>query len=86
MAKQGPDGSWQHGTQLSDTCFALLFLDRATSGGRRGPITGEDDSGAETGCTLKLAATGDGPTRVWIDGWNQLVARILSVELFRRRK
>lgn len=42
-ARQDEKGSWNNGTDLSETCFALLFLRRATSTEprHRGPVTGE---------------------------------------------
>jgi len=43
LEEQDEKGSWNKGTDLSETCFALLFLRRATSTEprRRGPVSGE---------------------------------------------
>jgi len=73
VARQNPEGAWRDATHPADTCFALLFLRRATAG-RRGPITGIDDSEVASH-PLRLGVAGDGPTRVWVEGWTPSLIR-----------
>ncbi|MEO6710647.1 MAG: hypothetical protein ABI054_06770, partial [Planctomycetota bacterium] len=77
VGAQTARGSWQNGSDLSDTCFAVLFLKRATSG-RHGPRTGLKSASATPDAALELASEGDGVVRVWIETWNPKVARELE--------
>ncbi|QDU66913.1 hypothetical protein [Engelhardtia mirabilis] len=61
------------GQEVSDSCFALLFLSRATgattgesSGGRRPTASsgGPDDD-------VQVRAAGDAPWRIWIQGYSE---------------
>jgi hypothetical protein len=68
---QDEKGSWNGGTDLSETCFALLFLRRATAFEPRTPRTGEDaarDDGA-----IRLDCDGAGPVSFAIGGWSPKV-------------
>ncbi len=68
---QKEDGHWPGGTV--QTCFAVLFLARATgpvTGGtrpkdRRTPVADSADS------PMMLVAAGDTPLRLWIAKWNE---------------
>ncbi|MCP3920261.1 MAG: hypothetical protein GY711_32445 [bacterium] len=73
VPRQDEDGSWQGGTDLSQTCFALLFLKRATSGESqpRTPVVGAARKADEQGA-IRLAFEGAGPVDVWIEGWRPL--------------
>jgi hypothetical protein len=72
VAHQVPlDGSWGG---LTDTCFALLFLKRATAVARS-PVTGVSRSQAELHAPIWIASDGGGPVRLWIDGWNRAFLR-----------
>lgn len=71
LARQAADGAWSGATV--QTCFALLFLSRATS---RPPKTGrgKTTSGARFATTgsdalVRLSATGEDPVTLWISGW-----------------
>ncbi len=74
IEQQTETGAWQDGSDLPETCFALLFLKRATSA-RRGPATGESSAFAPGAAAVRLGGDGRGPLRVWIDGWNRKLAR-----------
>ncbi len=74
LAQQAETGAWQGGTDLSETCFALLFLKRATLA-RRGPATGEQSVFAAGAAPLRIAGGGSGPLNVWIEGWNRKLVR-----------
>lgn len=79
VAEQHEDGSWLNGTDLSETCFALLFLRRATlAGERRGPVTGEAPTARENDPPLRLASQGRGPVRIWIAAWNRQLVQALE--------
>lgn len=76
---QRANGAWQNGTDLSETCFALLFLRRATlAQERRGPVTGEAPPARENDAPLRLESKGRGPVRVWIAAWNKELVRGLE--------
>jgi len=89
---QGPSGEWNTrngaGETEPNTCFALLFLNRATA-----KLTGEGVTvmrnlyvSDETGADVVLRATGDTPLSMWITGFGQGVRerhaqlRVLRVE------
>ena len=66
-------GAWLGQGGESTTCFALLFLQRATA-----PVTGEKrHRGAVhvSGGDVHLRATGRNPLTVWIDGFDEEVVR-----------
>ncbi len=72
LAAQASDGSWSNDTP--GTCFALLFLKRATAMDRPGiAFTGADrPKRVEAGpshAVCWLRADGDGPVRVGVDHW-----------------
>ncbi len=77
VARQTPRGSWENGSDLSTTCFAILFLKRATSA-RRTPITGERVASADSDSPLRIASEGNGVVRVWISAWNKQLAHELE--------
>jgi hypothetical protein len=76
LARQDPKGSWTAGADLSETCFALLFLRRATSSEprKRGPVSGErpQREGAPTAVTIAAEAAPEdrGATRLAIVDWD----------------
>ncbi|HUR27747.1 MAG TPA: hypothetical protein VM509_06150 [Planctomycetota bacterium] len=75
-AQQAASGAWLQGTDVADTCFAVLFLKRATSA-RRAPVTGEQPV-AEADAPLRIACTGAGVVRVFVARWNPKLARELE--------
>jgi len=76
---QDEGGSWNNGTDLSDTCFALLFLRRATAfdAPRKGPVTGEDLS-KEDASAFRIRADGEGPLSIQIAGWSRKATQALE--------
>lgn len=72
VERQDESGSWQGGTDLSETCFALLFLKRATTGDPLpvGPRTGPRPPELEEG-DLALDVQGRGPCTLAIDSWRR---------------
>jgi hypothetical protein len=79
LAAQGEDGSWARGADRSETCFALLFLRRATAtdARHRGPLTGERPEREDDGAAL-VTVEGAGPTRMRVDGWRKKALRELE--------
>ena len=82
VGRQDPPGHW--GTTFSrgipDTCFALLFLQRATR-----PVTGTQAvirhphyESFAPGKAVSLIATGDSPLSVWIGEWSAEVGAALA--------
>ena len=62
LGAQNTTGAWEHGSDLADTCFAVLFLERATgrskqrvpmSGPKRAPAT-TDEAGAPVRVACKV--------------------------------
>ncbi|MEZ6015074.1 MAG: hypothetical protein R3F49_08175 [Planctomycetota bacterium] len=63
LGAQNDDGAWEHGSDLADTCFAVLFLERATgrakrrvamSGPKRQPAkTDEVDAAVRVACRIE---------------------------------
>jgi hypothetical protein len=76
VEQQTEKGSWLNGSDLSDTCFAILFLRRATAG--RGPATGEDQAASTSDALVHVACAGDGAVRLWIERWNAKLGRTLE--------
>jgi len=76
LATQRPNGAWSTGDERIETCFAVLFLARATSGGTVGVVSGEEGEAPEG--PLALGVDGDGPVRVWIERWNRRALRQLE--------
>lgn len=83
VEEQGADGSWnEENRALSSTCFALLFLHRATARlyPLKGPPTvsvevyGRDDPGQD----VSLRASGDTPLELWISRFGRDVLQELS--------
>jgi hypothetical protein len=70
VVKQGKEGQWAspYGEAQPNTCFALLFLERATAalsgGGRAERGWGETEATA----AVRLRGSGRGPITMWIDG------------------
>ncbi len=69
VEKQGDQGDWYSAYEQADTCFALLFLKRATSS----VASGERSQGAPLlhvaeaeASPVHFRGTGNGPTTVWI--------------------
>jgi hypothetical protein len=77
LEQQGKDGAWMNGADAIDSSFALLFLQRATQTGPRGPATGTG-SANDSDAIARLASEGAGPVRIWIDEWNRRVVRELE--------
>jgi len=71
-------GAWPGRQEESATCFALLFLQRATA-----PVTGEKRRRGTvhvSGGDVHLRATGRNPLTVWIDGFDEEVRREYGVD------
>jgi hypothetical protein len=70
VPEQEKSGAWNRGTDLSETCFALLFLRRATAfDDPRGPRTGVSDAAREG--AFWIETEGDGPVTVTLGGWSR---------------
>ena len=73
IKRQSAWGSWKDGDPAVDSCFALLFLERATalvtaSGQRTKP---KNSHVAESpGYEVKLRGTGENPLVVWVSGFS----------------
>ena len=80
VGSQAADGHWQEGGDVqSNTCFALLFLNRATSPssgkGSRGQATyGHDDPKG----IVSLRASGDAPLTMWVSSFGDAVSTELT--------
>lgn len=83
LGRQHADGHWAsvYGESQPNTCFALLFLERATA-----KMTGEGlgtrhESYAirDPQAQVRLFATGDTPLTVWIEGFGESVYERLGV-------
>jgi hypothetical protein len=81
LARQDVKGAWNNGTDLSETCFALLFLRRATSSEprQRAPRSGEraTQEGAAAPITIAAEASADarGALRLSIVDWDPALLR-----------
>jgi hypothetical protein len=75
VRSQDGDGAWEHGSELSDSCFALLFLRRASFADHRVPETGVASAEREQ---LRLATSGDAPLVLRLDGWSRKFVRDLE--------
>lgn len=73
LEEQDKGGSWTGGGDLSETCFALLFLKRATSSSSGPSTPGRDQprNQGEGDEPMLLGSTGEGPVRIWIDKWRK---------------
>lgn len=70
LKRQSADGSWDLG--LAPTCFAVLFLTRATrsftgEGAKEAVRMGVEDPESP----VRLIAKGDTPLSMWVTGWNE---------------
>lgn len=70
LRRQSDDGSWDLG--LAPTCFAVLFLTRATrsftgEGAKEAVRKGIEDPASP----VQLIAKGDTPLSMWVTGWNE---------------
>lgn len=83
VQRQNGDGSWRapgaggdpaHVRQSeSDTCFALLFLKRATRAARTIALEDVLKAAPKLDADVKLRASGRGPVNVWIEGFAERV-------------
>ncbi|TAJ08077.1 MAG: hypothetical protein EPO68_15855 [Planctomycetota bacterium] len=98
VKRQNGDGSWRapeaggdpaHVRQSeSDTCFALLFLKRATRAARTVALDELLKAPRQSDADVKLRASGRGPVTVWIEGFAERVVaehagagvRVVAVE------
>lgn len=87
--EQDEDGGWVDGTDLSDTCFAVLFLKRATAdAGPRQPLTGggrrlePEEGGAEPAAKgpVVLELKERGPVKLSIESFDPKAAGALEWE------
>ena len=84
---QGAEGQWgtPYGETDANTCFALLFLQRATatvSGGRE-RTRPRTFATSDPAAAIRLNASGDSPLTVWISGWG---ADVLSTHAWPTEK
>lgn len=77
LARQGDLGEWSsHGDPQASTCFALLFLKRATA-----PSTGESSAAQRSygredrSAEVSLMASGDAPLSLWTAGFGDALRR-----------
>ncbi len=74
VSDQARDGSWRTRHVEPSTCFALLFLQRATA-----PVTGSEKKtrgrARVSGGDVQLRATGSNPLTIWITGFDERVLR-----------
>lgn len=80
LERQHEDGSWADLFDPAQSCFALLFLRRATSGGRRAPETGGGarPAGFDPKARVRLRVLGMAPIECSIDGFSAPVRRDLE--------
>lgn len=87
LAGQDEEGSWTNGADLSETCFALLFLRRATSADTapRVPKTGRDrepdgprDRTEDRKAAVQIAIEEGLPLKMWIDGFGRAATQGLE--------
>lgn len=84
LERQDDKGSWGNGTDLSETCFALLFLRRATSSEprKRAPRSGERPAreGATNPITIAAEVSSDerGALRLSIVDWDPALLKPLE--------
>ena len=68
---QGRDGSWATSQAEPSTCFALLFLQRATA-----PVSGTDRTRGQVHAStgdVRLRGTGTNPLVLWLEGLDDAV-------------
>ena len=81
VRKQRPSGAWRLGNSgtTTSTCFALLFLRRATGAAATGDSVAEAKSAARTftsadpDAAVPLVASGRGSMAVWLGNWSRAV-------------
>ena len=74
VTRQAHDGKWGSGVdQYFETCFALLFLSRATKSltGGKGHTLDDLWWTEEPHAKVRLRATGDTPMTIWVDGFGR---------------
>ena len=78
VSRQDRDGSWRAQHVEASTCFALLFLQRATA-----PVSGAEPARGRVWVSegdVELRATGVNPLTVWITGFEEGVLRAYGHE------
>ena len=81
LKRRDADGSWSQRVREPDTCFALLFLKRATapSSGAR-PLKARVRELEQPSAEVHLRATGENPLTVWVTGFGQRVLEEFAVQ------
>lgn len=75
VKKQSKDGSWRQAGEEPDTCFAILFLKRATA--MKGAVTGgprrrdNRHAAADKTFDVQLRGTGSQHLAVWVSGFGK---------------
>lgn len=78
IKRQKEDGSWG---KEEETCFALLFLGRASHAQTGAQAKAKNSVYANEGGPVRLRATGQGTITLWIDGFStEVLERFLSSE------
>lgn len=78
LEDQNGDGSWStaYGENQPNTCFALLFLNRATAASTGARAVGQKSYGTDDPATpVSLRASGDSPLAIWISSFGDSVMR-----------
>lgn len=86
VPRQDEEGSWTKGADLSETCFALLFLKRATSSDTpRAPLTGGGRVGdppknetADRTAAVQIIIDGSYPVEMSINTWGRAKTKSLE--------
>jgi len=82
LKRQASDGSWKERVQEPDTCFALLFLKRATAlaptSGTRGPQKPDLHVAEDPSFEVSMRGTGANPLIVWITGFGDEIREELG--------
>lgn len=79
LAAQEVDGSWNERHPEPDTCFALLFLERATAA-RSGEVDDAVWLAASPEMPVRLRGSGQSPLTLWIDGLDDGARAELAAE------
>jgi hypothetical protein len=85
---QRDNGSWVQRNEEADTCFALLFLERATFRGTGGDMQAPDDLylAEDHDSDVRFRASGRGRFAVWLTGFSEEVREDHGVARGSRRE
>lgn len=85
---QRENGSWVQRNEEADTCFGLLFLERATFRGTGPALEAPDDLylAESHDAEVRFRASGRGPFAVWLTGFSEEVREDYGVQRGSRRE